>query len=40
MVMNRLLIHPQPLCNPVLRDAKAIHSKYFETFASPGDIVV
>jgi hypothetical protein len=30
MVMYRLLIQAQSLCNPVLGDAKAVHAKYFD----------
>lgn len=28
--MNQYLIHPQSFCDPVLRDAKAVHTKYLD----------
>jgi len=32
----RLLGHVQSLCNPVLRDAKAIHAEYLDVEANLG----
>ncbi len=34
--MNRCLIHARSLCNPVLRDAKAIHAEYLDIHAHLG----